>query len=129
MGEMGYFERKVCNLFLRFNLVTNSPLSLLYRHVLVLAYPAGLQMWDCADLASISEVFNLNFNLPEWELVVGRGSGTESGRGSRGVSGDESEGQVRVVHAAVLPSPSYRVMIPTGGMDGLGESRPLLGIL
>ncbi|KIM42507.1 hypothetical protein M413DRAFT_444245 [Hebeloma cylindrosporum] len=92
------------------------------RHVLILAYPAGLQMWDCADLASISEVFNLNFDLPEWELVVGR-------RGARGDGSDAAAQQVRVVHAAVLPPPSHRAMIPHGGKDPFAESRPLLGIL
>lgn len=92
-----------------------------YRHVLILAYPAGLQMWDCADLASISEMFNLNFDLPEWELVVGRGSSV-AGR-------DGGVEQVWVVHAAVLPPPGHRAMIPHGGKDPFAESRPLLGIL
>jgi len=85
-------------------------------------------MWDCADLASISEVFNLNFDLPEWELVVGRSTGVGSGGTSRdGV--DEAEGQVRVVHAVVLPPPSHRAMLPYGGKDPFTDSRPLLGIL
>jgi len=81
-------------------------------------------MWDCADLASISEVFHLNFDLPEWELVIG------SGRANRGDGGgDEVAEQVRVVHAAVLPPPSHRAMIRHGGKDPFAESRPLLGIL
>jgi len=77
-------------------------------------------MWDYADLASISEVFNLNFDLLEWELVIGHRGG------ARGDSGVE---QVRVVHAAVLPPPSHRAMIPHRGKDPFAESRPLLGIL
>jgi len=82
-------------------------------------------MWDCADLASISEVFNLNFDLPEWERVIG------SGRANRGdgASRDEAAEQVRVVHAIVLPPPSHRAMLPHGGKDPFAESRPLLGIL
>lgn len=56
-------------------------------------------MWDYTDLASISEVFNLNFDLLEWELVVDR-------RRSGGARGDSGVEQVRVVHAAILPPPS-----------------------
>jgi len=82
-------------------------------------------MWDCADLASISEVFNLNFDLPEWELVIGSGTANRGHGGSR----DEAAEQVRVVHAAVLPPPSHRAMLPHGGKDSFAESRPLLGIL
>jgi hypothetical protein len=73
-------------------------------------------------LASISEVFNLNFDLPEWELVVGCGSGGTA-RGNDGV-----EQQTRVVHAAVLPPPGQRAMMPHRGKDPFAESRPLLGI-
>ena len=79
-------------------------------------------MWDCADLASISEVFNLNFDLPEWELVVGGGSGGAA-------RGDDGVEQIRVVHAAVLPPPGHKAMIPHGGKHPFAESRPLLGIL
>jgi len=78
-------------------------------------------MWDCADLASISEVFNLNFGLPEWELV-GRGSGGAA-RGNNGVE------QTRVVHAAVLLPPGHRAMMLHRGKDPFAESQPLLGIL
>ncbi|KAF8952387.1 hypothetical protein BDZ97DRAFT_1930866 [Flammula alnicola] len=84
------------------------------RRVLVLAYAAGLQLWDCADLSAISEVFNLNFDSAEWALMVGDRR-------------DGSEG-VRVVHAAVLPPPSSR-SVPQGGKDPFAEMRPLLGIL
>ena len=51
-------------------------------------------MWDYTDSASVSEVFHLNFYLPEWELVIGHGVGA----------------RVRVVHAAMLPPPSHRPM-------------------
>ena len=32
----------------------------LYRRVLFLGYPSGFQMWDCTDLATVSEVLNLS---------------------------------------------------------------------
>ncbi|KAF8972029.1 hypothetical protein BDZ97DRAFT_2070664 [Flammula alnicola] len=84
------------------------------RRVLMLAYAAGLQLWDCADLSAISEVFNLNFDSAEWALMVGdRRDGNEG---------------VRVVHAAVLLLPSSR-SVPQGGKDPFAEMRPLLGIL
>ena len=79
-------------------------------------------------MASISEVFNLNFDLPEWKFVVGRGRGG-GGDGDRRGGGYEVEGQVRVVHAAVLPPPGPRAMIPHRGQDSFAESRPLLGVL
>jgi len=71
-------------------------------------------MWDCADLASISEVFILNFDLPEWELVFGRSSGGAA-RGNNGVE------QTRVVHAALLPLPGHRAMMPHRGKDPFAE--------
>ncbi|TFK32507.1 hypothetical protein BDQ12DRAFT_692387 [Crucibulum laeve] len=80
--------------------------------LLLLAYQSGLQIWDCTNLGSVSEILNLNFSLPEWELLLPSGVGSG----------------VRVLHAAVLPSPSQKAMADGRG-DPLAEERPLLGII
>jgi len=77
-------------------------------------------MWNCADLASILEMFYFNFDFPEWELVVGRGGRTR---------GDVGADQVLVVDAAEFPLPSHRAIISHGGKDPFAESRPLLVFL
>lgn len=38
------------------------------RRVLFLGYSSGLQMWDCTNLASVSEVLNLS--APSWGHVT-----------------------------------------------------------
>ncbi len=43
--------------------------SLMYcfsRRVLLIAYPTGLQIWDCADLSALREVFDLDLGAAEW---------------------------------------------------------------
>lgn len=40
----------------------------LYRRVLFLGYYSGFQMWDCTNLASVSEVLNLSG--PSWGHVT-----------------------------------------------------------
>ncbi|KIK97003.1 hypothetical protein PAXRUDRAFT_825396 [Paxillus rubicundulus Ve08.2h10] len=42
------------------------------RRVLFLGYPSGFQMWDCTNLASISEVLNLHG--PSWEHATFAGA-------------------------------------------------------
>jgi hypothetical protein len=39
-----------------------------HRRLLILAYSSGLQIWDCTNLDSISEM--LNISSPEWGRVV-----------------------------------------------------------
>lgn len=38
------------------------------RRILFLGYPSGFQMWECTDLASVSEVLNLSG--PSWGFVT-----------------------------------------------------------
>jgi len=44
----------------------------LYRRVLFLGYSSGFQMWDCTNLASVSEVLNLS--APSWGHVTFAGA-------------------------------------------------------
>lgn len=91
-------------------------LSLIFSRFLILAYPAGLQIWDCSDLSAISEVLNLNFDSAEWRMILGNGKG--------GSTKKQEEGMVvQVIHAALLPTPSKT------RSDLFAGDRPLLGIL
>ncbi|KAJ3488016.1 hypothetical protein NLJ89_g11658 [Agrocybe chaxingu] len=102
--------------------------------MLILAYPTGLQIWDCTNLSAISEVLNLNLNSDEWGMLLGSpdlSRSTASVRGGGGNPGMDEEGSsqaLRIVHAALLPPPSRR-SLGHAGRDAFGEDRPLLGIL
>ncbi len=41
------------------------------RRLLLIAYPTGLQMRDCADLSALREVFDLDLGAAEWALMLG----------------------------------------------------------
>ena len=73
------------------------------RRLLILAYSSGFQLWDCTNLASVTEVLNLNAASSEW------------------LGGGE------IVHVAVLPSPSSHIVQHYD--DPYAEVRPLLGIV
>ncbi|KAF8622444.1 hypothetical protein AX15_007027 [Amanita polypyramis BW_CC] len=73
------------------------------KRFLILAYPSGFQLWDCTNLASVTEVLNVNTASHEW------------------LGGGE------IVHAAILPSPSPNVVQPSS--DPYAGDRPLLGIV
>lgn len=88
----------------------------MHSRFLILAYPAGLQIWDCSDLSAISEILNLNFDSAEWKMILGNGKGGSTKRQEEGM-------MFRVVHAALLPAPSET------RSDLFGDDRPLLGIL
>lgn len=88
---------------------------------LILAYLAGLQIWDCSDLSAISEVLNLNFDSAEWRMVLGNGKGGSTRRQEEGIV-------VQVIHAAFLPAPT-QPRLDTSISDPFGGYRPLLGIL
>ena len=87
-----------------------------YSRFLILAYPAGLQIWDCSDLSAISEGLNLNFDSAEWRMILGNGKGGSTKRQEEGMV-------VQVIHAALLPAPRETPL------DLFGGDRPLLGIL
>lgn len=85
MGPLGYTSSQV-----RFN----STLAALWfitpgsnRPILIIGYTAGIQIWDCSDLASVSELLNLSNQ--EW-------SHEHAGRTLH---------YSTFVHAAILPSP------------------------
>lgn len=74
---------------------------------MIIGYTTGIQIWDCSDLGSVTEILNLTLESEEWTLdVVGRTVSFNT-----------------FVRAAVLPSPA-----DTRG-DLLASHRPLLGIL
>ncbi|KJA24731.1 hypothetical protein HYPSUDRAFT_200291 [Hypholoma sublateritium FD-334 SS-4] len=78
--------------------------------ILLVAYPTGLQMWDCADLSALREVLDLDLGAAEWALMLG-------GAETRG----EAEGPCR---------PCGRASMERGAEKGaLKEARPLLGML
>ena len=61
----------------------------------------------------MDEVLNVNLDSDEWRMLLEtEGSGTS----------------VRVIHAAVLPSPSHQ-SVHYGHIDPYMAKRPLLGIL
>ena len=80
------------------------------RRLLILSYiPSGLQIWDCTDLGTVTEVLNLNFSGAEWkelEFDVGR-----------------------VVYAALLSSSVNRSDSVRDKSDSFREDRPFLGIM
>jgi hypothetical protein len=82
----------------------------------MLAYPAGLQIWDCSDLSAVSEVLNLNLDSAEWRMILGNGKGGSTKIQEEGIV-------VQVVHAALLSTPSHT------RSDLFAGDRPLLGIM
>lgn len=89
-----------------------------HSRLLLLAYPSGLQVWDCSDLASVREVLNLNL-----DSELGKDY-SDSPLDSDDDNVYDAEGGGwggQVVHAAILPGGK-------DGEDGDGE-RPFLGVL
>ena len=82
----------------------------LNRRLLILSYiPLGLQIWDCTDLGTVTEVLNLNFSGAEWkelEFDVGR-----------------------VVYAALLSSGVNKSASVKDKSNSFKEDRPFLGIV
>lgn len=67
MGAVGLLEWPVRVLFF----VLYSFLMCFSRRVLLIAYPTGLQIWDCSDLSALREVFDLDLSAAEWALMLG----------------------------------------------------------
>jgi hypothetical protein len=88
------------------------------RRILIIGYTAGIQIWDCSDLGSVTEILNLRCDSnEEWSHEHG-------GRTIYYTS---------FVCAAILPSPSPTLPRATvfdyRQGDSLASYRPLLGIL
>ncbi|KXN80712.1 hypothetical protein AN958_08245 [Leucoagaricus sp. SymC.cos] len=80
-----------------------------HRRVLIIGYTTGVQIWDCNDLGSVTEILNLTLESEEWVVdVIGRAMSFNT-----------------FIRAAVLPSPSS---LDDVRGDLLASHRPLLGI-